>query len=109
MEEDIRKNPRPLSKGRSTYPISKSVLAAFDRNRRPNRGTYADKQQKNTIVHSFNRNFAKRADGNPNTHAFVGSPELVTALVFSGNLCFNPATDYLENENGDEDHRVSET
>ena len=44
----------------------------------------AEKEDKNTIVHSFNRNFAKRADGNPNTHAFVGSPELVTAIAISG-------------------------
>ena len=61
----------------------------------------ADKQPKNTIVHSFNRNFAKRADGNPNTYAFVGSPELVTALTLSGNLTFNPITDYLINEDGE--------
>jgi aconitate hydratase len=61
----------------------------------------ADKQEKNTIVHSFNRNFAKRADGNPNTYAFVGSPELVTALAIAGDLTFNPLTDTLVNENGD--------
>lgn len=61
----------------------------------------ADKQEKNTIVHSFNRNFAKRADGNPNTYAFVGSPELVTALAIAGNLTFNPLTDTLINENGE--------
>ena len=61
----------------------------------------ADKQPKNTIVHSFNRNFSKRADGNPNTYAFVGSPELVTALTLSGNLTFNPITDYLINEDGE--------
>ena len=60
----------------------------------------ADKQPKNTIVHSFNRNFSKRADGNPNTHAFVGSPELVTAIAISGDLCFNPLTDTLINEEG---------
>jgi len=60
----------------------------------------ADKQEKNTIVHSFNRNFSKRADGNPNTHAFVGSPELVTAIAISGDLCFNPLTDTLINEEG---------
>jgi aconitate hydratase len=60
----------------------------------------ADKQEKNTIVHSFNRNFSKRADGNPNTHAFVGSPELVTAIAISGDLCFNPLTDFLINEDG---------
>lgn len=62
----------------------------------------ADKQEKNTIVHSFNRNFAKRADGNPNTFAFVGSPELVTAIAIAGNLGFNPMTDTLINENGQE-------
>ena len=61
----------------------------------------ADKQEKNTIVHSFNRNFAKRADGNPNTYAFVGSPELVTALAIAGDLTFNPLTDTLINENGE--------
>ena len=62
----------------------------------------AEKKEKNTIVHSFNRNFAKRADGNPNTHAFVGSPELVTALAIAGDLTFNPVTDILTNENGKE-------
>ena len=62
----------------------------------------ADKQEKNTIVHSFNRNFSKRADGNPNTHAFVTSPELVTALAISGRLDFNPATDTLTNDKGEE-------
>ncbi|UKJ07043.1 aconitate hydratase [Solitalea lacus] len=61
----------------------------------------AEKAEKNTIVHSFNRNFAKRADGNPNTFAFVGSPELVTALAIAGDLTFNPSTDYLTNENGE--------
>jgi aconitate hydratase len=61
----------------------------------------AEKQEKNTIVHSFNRNFAKRADGNPNTYAFVGSPELVTALAIAGDLTFNPITDYLTNEKGE--------
>ena len=61
----------------------------------------ADKQEKNTIVHSFNRNFSKRADGNPNTHAFVTSPEMVTALAIAGRLDFNPATDTLINKNGD--------
>lgn len=61
----------------------------------------ADKQEKNTIVHSFNRNFAKRADGNPNTYAFVGSPELVTALAIAGDLRFNPLTDTLVNEAGE--------
>jgi len=62
----------------------------------------ADKEEKNTIVHSFNRNFAKRADGNPNTFAFVGSPELVTAIAIAGNLGFNPITDFLTNENGEQ-------
>lgn len=61
----------------------------------------AEKQEKNTIVHSFNRNFAKRADGNPNTFAFVASPELVTALAIAGDLTFNPVTDYLVNEKGE--------
>jgi len=61
----------------------------------------AEKQEKNTIVHSFNRNFSKRADGNPNTHAFVTSPELVTALAIAGTLEFNPLTDTLVNENGE--------
>ncbi len=60
----------------------------------------ADKGLKNTIVHSFNRNFSKRADGNPNTHAFVASPELVTALAIAGDLTFNPITDTLKNEAG---------
>ena len=64
--------------------------------------TDAEKQEKNTIVHSFNRNFAKRADGNPNTYAFVGSPELVTALAIAGDLGFNPLTDTLKNENGED-------
>ncbi len=61
----------------------------------------AEKQEKNTIVHSFNRNFAKRADGNPNTYAFVASPEMVTALAIAGDLTFNPLTDSLINENGE--------
>ncbi len=61
----------------------------------------AEKQERNTIVHSFNRNFAKRADGNPNTLAFVGSPELVTALAIAGDLTFNPITDTLINEKGE--------
>jgi aconitate hydratase len=61
----------------------------------------AEKQERNTIVHSFNRNFAKRADGNPNTMAFVGSPELVTALAIAGDLNFNPLTDYLTNSDGE--------
>jgi aconitate hydratase len=60
----------------------------------------AEKKEKNTIVHSFNRNFAKRADGNPNTYAFVGSPELVTALAIAGDLTFNPLTDTLTNDKG---------
>jgi aconitate hydratase len=62
----------------------------------------AEKQERNTIVHSFNRNFSKRADGNPNTLAFVGSPELVTAIAIAGNLGFNPMTDTLINEDGQE-------
>ena len=62
----------------------------------------ADKQEKNTIVHSFNRNFSKRADGNPNTHAFVTSPEMVAALAISGRLDFNPLTDSLINDKGEE-------
>ncbi|MCZ2298902.1 MAG: aconitate hydratase [Chitinophagales bacterium] len=61
----------------------------------------AEKKEKNTIVHSFNRNFAKRADGNPNTFAFVASPELVTALAIAGDLTFNPITDTLVNEKGE--------
>ncbi|MFT5641727.1 MAG: aconitate hydratase [Cyclobacteriaceae bacterium] len=64
--------------------------------------TGADKQEKNTIVHSFNRNFAKRADGNPNTHAFVTSPEMVAAMAISGKLGFNPMTDKLINDKGEE-------
>jgi len=62
----------------------------------------SEKQEKNTIVHSFNRNFAKRADGNPNTYAFVASPEIVTALALSGDLTFNPLTDFLINEKGEQ-------
>jgi aconitate hydratase len=61
----------------------------------------AEKAEKNTIVHSFNRNFAKRADGNPNTFAFVASPEIVTALAIAGDLTFNPLTDHLVNEKGE--------
>jgi aconitate hydratase len=57
---------------------------------------------KNSIVHSFNRNFAKRADGNPNTHAFVASPEMVAAIAISGRLDFNPITDTLTNKNGEQ-------
>ncbi len=62
----------------------------------------SDKQEKNTIVHSFNRNFSKRADGNPNTHAFVTSPEMVAAIAISGDLGFNPITDTLTNKNGEQ-------
>ncbi|TCV10241.1 aconitase [Sphingobacterium alimentarium] len=62
----------------------------------------AEKQEKNTIVHSFNRNFAKRADGNPNTYAFVTSPEMVAAIAISGDLGFNPVTDTLTNRNGEQ-------
>lgn len=62
----------------------------------------AEKKERNTIVHSFNRNFAKRADGNPNTLAFVGSPELVTALAIAGDLTFNPITDTLTNDKGEQ-------
>jgi aconitate hydratase len=62
----------------------------------------AEKKERNTIVHSFNRNFAKRADGNPNTMAFVGSPELVTALAIAGDLTFNPITDTLTNDKGEQ-------
>ena len=61
-----------------------------------------DPDKKNTIVTSFNRNFAKRNDGNPNTYAFVGSPELVTALAISGDLSFNPMKDTLINDNFEE-------
>jgi aconitate hydratase len=61
----------------------------------------AEKQEKNTIIHSFNRNFAKRADGNPNTYAFVASPEIVSALAIAGDLGFNPITDTLTNEKGE--------
>ncbi len=61
-----------------------------------------DPDKKNTIVTSFNRNFAKRNDGNPNTHSFVTSPELTTALAIAGTLKFNPLTDKIKNEDGDE-------
>jgi len=61
----------------------------------------ADKKEKNSIMTSFNRNFAKRNDGNPNTHAFVASPELTTAFAIAGKLTFNPVTDYLINEKGE--------
>jgi aconitate hydratase len=62
----------------------------------------AEKAERNTIVHSFNRNFAKRADGNPNTFAFVGSPEIVTAMAIAGDLNFNPLTDTLTNSKGEQ-------
>jgi aconitate hydratase len=62
----------------------------------------SEKKEKNSIVHSFNRNFSKRADGNPNTHAFVTSPEMVAAIAISGRLDFNPITDTLLNENGEQ-------
>lgn len=62
----------------------------------------SEKQEKNSIVHSFNRNFAKRADGNPNTHAFVASPEMVAAIAISGKLHFNPISDTLTNEKGEQ-------
>jgi aconitate hydratase len=61
----------------------------------------AEKAEKNTIVHSFNRNFAKRADGNPNTFAFVASPEMVAAIAIAGDLSFNPITDTLINNKGE--------
>ncbi len=61
----------------------------------------SEKQEKNTIIHSFNRNFSKRADGNPNTHAFVASPEMVAAIAIAGRLDFNPMTDTLINKNGE--------
>ncbi len=60
-----------------------------------------DPSRKNSIITSFNRNFAKRNDGNPNTHAFVASPEIVTAMVLAGDLTFNPLTDYLTNAKGE--------
>lgn len=62
----------------------------------------ADKKEKNSIVTSFNRNFAKRNDGNPNTHAFVASPEITTALAIAGKLSFNPLTDTLTNTKGEQ-------
>ena len=62
----------------------------------------ADKQEKNSILTSFNRNFAKRNDGNPNTHGFVASPEIVTAMAIAGDMSFNPLTDPLVNEDGEE-------
>jgi aconitate hydratase len=61
-----------------------------------------DPKRRNSIITSFNRNFAKRNDGNASTHAFVASPEIVTALVFAGDLTFNPLTDTLINEDGEE-------
>ncbi len=61
-----------------------------------------DPNKKNSIITSFNRNFAKRNDGNPNTHAFVASPEIVTAMVLGGKLSFNPLTDKIKNEDGQE-------
>lgn len=61
-----------------------------------------DPTRKNSIITSFNRNFAKRNDGNPNTHAFVASPEIVTAMVLAGDLTFNPLTDTLTNEAGEQ-------
>lgn len=61
----------------------------------------AEKKEKNSIITSFNRNFAKRNDGNPNTHGFVASPELVTAMAIAGDLSFNPLTDTLTNEQGE--------
>ncbi|MCB0515779.1 MAG: aconitate hydratase [Chitinophagales bacterium] len=60
-----------------------------------------DPNKKNTIITSFNRNFSKRNDGNPNTHAFVASPEIVTAMAIAGDMTFNPLTDTLVNENGE--------
>lgn len=61
----------------------------------------ADKKEKNSIITSFNRNFAKRNDGNPNTHSFVASPEMVTAMAIAGDLTFNPLSDHLINEDGE--------
>lgn len=60
----------------------------------------SEKNPVNTVIHSFNRNFAKRNDGNPNTYAFVASPEIVTAIAISGKLTFNPITDTLVNADG---------
>ena len=60
----------------------------------------AEKQEKNTIIHSFNRNFKARQDSNPNTYAFVASPEITTALALAGDLGFNPLTDTLTNADG---------
>ena len=61
----------------------------------------AEKQEKNSIITSFNRNFAKRTDGNPNTHGFVASPEIVTAMAIAGDLTFNPMKDKLRNKKGE--------
>ena len=61
----------------------------------------AEKKEKNSIITSFNRNFAKRNDGNPNTHGFVASPELVTAMAIAGDLTFNPLKDKLQNKKGE--------
>ncbi len=61
----------------------------------------ADKQERNSIITSFNRNFAKRNDGNPNTYSFVASPEIVTAMAIAGDMTFNPLTDSLVNEKGE--------
>ena len=69
----------------------------------------AEKKERNSIVHSFNRNFAKRADGNPNTHAFVASPEMVAAIAISGRLDFNPITDSLLNKNGKQEKLAEPT
>lgn len=60
-----------------------------------------DNMRKNSIVTSFNRNFAKRADGNPNTYAFIASPEIVTAMTLAGSICFNPLTDKIINDKGE--------
>jgi aconitate hydratase len=62
----------------------------------------AEKQEKNSIITSFNRNFSKRADGNPNTHSFVASPEMVTAMAIGGSLLFNPLKDTLTNNKGEQ-------
>lgn len=59
-----------------------------------------DNERKNSIITSFNRNFRRRADGNPNTYAFIGSPEITTALAIAGKLDFNPATDALQTKDG---------
>lgn len=62
----------------------------------------AEKKEKNSIVHSFNRNFAKRADGNPNTHAFVASPLMAVVAALSGSLLFDPEKDFLVNDRGEQ-------